>query len=62
MTRKLVLYHDRNKKAFRQLMTFKRKHLTENQTFDTNMFIYEEDGKTYDSGFKQLMKDFYMIF
>ena len=62
MTRKLTLYHDRNKKAFRQLMTFKRKHLSENQSFDEKLFIYEEDGKTYDFRFKELMKDFYMIF
>lgn len=62
MTRKLVLYHDRNKKAFRQLMTFKRKHLAENQTFDENIYIYENDSKTYDFRFKELMKDFYMIF
>ena len=62
LARKLTLYHDKNKNPFRQLMTFKRKHLTENQTFDEKLFIYEEDGKRYDSRFKQLMKDFYLIF
>jgi len=62
MTKKLTLYHHKNKKSFRQLMTFKRKHIAENQTFAQDLYIYNEDGKTYDSQFKELMKDFYMIF
>lgn len=62
ITKKLTLYHHKNKKSFRQLMTFNREHIAENQTFAQDLYIYNEDGKTYDSQFKELMKDFYMIF
>ena len=62
ITKKLTLYHHKNKKSFRQLMTFRRKHVVENQTFAQDLYIYNEDGKSYDSEFKELMKDFYMIF
>ena len=62
MVKKLTLYHDKNKRPFRQLMTFKRDYLSENQTIDEDLFIYGEDSKVYDPNFKQLLKDFYLIF
>ena len=62
LVKKLTLYHDKSKKPFRQIMTFKRNHLSENQTFDEALYIYEGDSKIYSSNFKQLLKDFYLIF
>lgn len=62
MSRKLVLYHNENKKPFRQLMTFNRNKIIENQPFEEKLYIYEEDSKTYTRRFKELMKDFYLIF
>ncbi|TDE16195.1 tRNA1(Val) (adenine(37)-N6)-methyltransferase [Dyadobacter psychrotolerans] len=59
---KLTLYHDKNKKPFRQLMSFGRKKITENQLIIDSLYIYDEDSRTYNSDFKALMKDFYMIF
>jgi tRNA1Val (adenine37-N6)-methyltransferase len=62
MTRNLILSHDKNKKPFRHLMRFQKKHLAESQTAAQYLYIYEENGKIYHSAFKELLKDFYLIF
>lgn len=62
LVKKLTLYHDKSKKPFRQIMTFKRNYLSDNQNVGDALYIYEEDSKIYSSDFKQLLKDFYLIF
>ena len=62
LNRKLILCHNPNKKPFRQLMTFSRGHFSESQSINELLYIYKEDGKTYDDQFRQLLKDFYLIF
>ena len=62
LVKRLTLYHDKSKKPFRQIMTFKRNYFSENQSIDGALCIYEEDGKIYSSDFKQLLRDFYLIF
>lgn len=62
LTRKLILHHHSHKKPFRVVMTFFRSHSADNQVDVKVLNIYQEDGKTYDSEFKDLLKDFYMIF
>jgi len=62
LTRKLILYHDKNKNPFRQLMTLKRNYFSENQIIKEDLYIYAEDGRVYHSEFKQLLEDFYLIF
>lgn len=62
MSRKLILCHDPTKKPFRQLMTFQRNQTIGLQVVIENLYIFEKDGKTYSPEFKELMKDFYLIF
>ncbi|TLV01243.1 tRNA1(Val) (adenine(37)-N6)-methyltransferase [Dyadobacter luticola] len=62
LTKELNLCHQEDKKAFRQLMTFSKQHLAENEPEAETLHIYQEDGKTYHPAFKDLLKDFYLIF
>ena len=62
LSRKLILHHNKLKNPFRQLMTFKRKDLIENQTIEENLYIYNAGSGSYTSEFKDLLKDFYLIF
>lgn len=62
MCRKLTLFHQKNKKPFRQLMSFKSCEVADNRLVTTELFIYEEDGKTYHPEFRKLLKDYYLIF
>lgn len=62
LTRKLTLFHQQGKKAFRQLMTFHRTETTHNVDITQELYIYEPDGTTYSKAFEALLKDFYMIF
>jgi tRNA1Val (adenine37-N6)-methyltransferase len=62
MSRKLTLFHQKNKKPFRLLMSFKHSNGSDNELFTKELFIYEEDGRTYTTSFKKLLKDYYLIF
>ncbi|WAC09643.1 tRNA1(Val) (adenine(37)-N6)-methyltransferase [Dyadobacter pollutisoli] len=62
LSRKLTLFHHEGKKAFRQLMTFQREKVLQNLEVNEVMYIYETDGVTYHQAFKELLKDFYLIF
>lgn len=59
---KLTLYHMEGKKPFRLLTRFINYKPNENQLINKNIYIYESDGRTYHSGFIELMKDYYLIF
>ncbi|WP_159466807.1 tRNA1(Val) (adenine(37)-N6)-methyltransferase [Dyadobacter sp. 3J3] len=58
----LTLYHQKGKKAFRKLTRFNKDEMADNRPVTSELFIYEEDGKTYHSEFKKLLKDYYLIF
>ena len=62
LIRKLTLFHQNGKKPFRSLMLFLRSETADNRLISDDLFIYEEDGKTYHPKFAELMKDFYLIF
>jgi tRNA1Val (adenine37-N6)-methyltransferase len=62
MIRKLTLFHQKNKKPFRLLMSFKHSEVAGNRLVTSELFIYEEDGKTYHPQFRELLKDYYLIF
>ncbi|QRR01654.1 tRNA1(Val) (adenine(37)-N6)-methyltransferase [Dyadobacter sandarakinus] len=57
-----TLYHQPGKKPFRQFMTFKRTATEDLQPAFSNLFIYENDGKTYHPDFVSLLKMFYLKF
>jgi tRNA1Val (adenine37-N6)-methyltransferase len=62
MSRKLTLFHQKNKKPFRLLMSFRHSKLPDNDLVNTELYIYKEDGKTYNTPFKKLLEDYYLIF
>ncbi|MCF2444997.1 methyltransferase [Dyadobacter sp. CY345] len=62
LIRKLTLFHQNGKKPFRSLMVFGRGEYADNRLVSDDLFIYDDDGKTYQSKFAELMKDFYLIF
>jgi tRNA1Val (adenine37-N6)-methyltransferase len=62
LSRKLTLYHQKGKRAFRQLMTFQKMQPVDDKVAEQVLFIYEDDGRTYCPAFKDLLKDFYLIF
>lgn len=62
LTRKLTLFHQEDKKAFRVLMIFQRSEMAHNVDVEEDMRIYEQDGTTYDPDFKALLKEFYLKF
>ncbi|MCE7066764.1 tRNA1(Val) (adenine(37)-N6)-methyltransferase [Dyadobacter sp. CY326] len=62
LSRKLTLFHHEGKKAFRLVMTFQRSELIHNKHIEEEICIYEPDGTTYNQSFRDLLKDFYMIF
>lgn len=62
LTRKLTLFHQEDKKAFRVLMLFQRAEFAHNVHVDSDLYIYEKDGVTHDPRFKELLKAFYLKF
>lgn len=60
--RDLTLYHQNGKKPFRKLMSFQYGEISDNRSVSSELFIYKEDGKTYHSEFKKLLKDYYLQF
>lgn len=62
LVRKLTLFHQNGKKPFRWIMVFQRHNGADYRSVNADLFIYEDDGKTYHPAFKKLMKDFYLIF
>lgn len=60
--RQLTLYHQKGKKPFRKLMSFKLSEMADYRPLDSELFIYEEDGKTYHSEFEKLLKEYYLQF
>jgi tRNA1Val (adenine37-N6)-methyltransferase len=60
--RELTLYHQKGKKPFRKLMSFQYGEMADNMPLNSDLFIYEEDGKTYHPEFRKLLKDFYLQF
>lgn len=62
LIRKSTLFHQNGKKPFRSLMVFNRSKSADSRVVTSDLFIYEDDGKTYHPKFAELMKDFYLIF
>jgi tRNA1Val (adenine37-N6)-methyltransferase len=62
MSRKLTLFHQNGKKPFRALMRFNRDESAVTALVNTELCIYEEDGKTYHPEFKKLLQGYYLIF
>ena len=62
LTRKLTLFHQEDKKAFRLLMRFQRTEFAHNVHVEPDLYIYEKDGTTHDPRFKELLKAFYLKF
>nr|WP_295934866.1 methyltransferase [uncultured Dyadobacter sp.] len=62
LTRKLTLFHQEDKKAFRVLMLFQRAEFAHNVHVESDLYIYEKDGVTHDPRFKELLKAFYLKF
>ncbi len=62
LIRKLTLFHQNGKKAFRSIMVYRQREYADNRLVSDDLFIYNEDGKTYHPEFAELMKDFYLIF
>jgi len=62
LTRKLTLFHQEDKKPFRVLMLFQRAEFVHNVHVDSDLYIYEKDGTTYNPRFRELLKAFYLKF
>jgi tRNA1Val (adenine37-N6)-methyltransferase len=62
LKRKLTLFHHAGKKPFRVLMELQKAEKNRNPVIENVLYVYENDGKTYHSAFRDLMKDFYLIF
>lgn len=62
LCRELTLYHRKGKKPFRKLMSFQLSEMADNMPFSSDLFIYEEDGRTYHPEFEKLLKDYYLQF
>ena len=62
LSKNLTLYHHSGKKPFREIMTLSKVELVDTGEINTELCIYEPDGKSYHSQFRELMKDYYLIF
>ncbi|MCF0054460.1 tRNA1(Val) (adenine(37)-N6)-methyltransferase [Dyadobacter sp. CY356] len=62
LRRELTLYHQKGKKPFRKLMSFQSIESADIGQLIAELFIYEEDGKTFHPEFRKLLKDFYLQF
>lgn len=62
LNRRLTLVHHAGKNPFRLLMTFQKAEKYPAPLIENVLYIYENDGVTYHSAFRDLMKDFYLIF
>lgn len=60
LSKKMSIRHDESKPIFRVIATFltKKVHDLEEKT----LIIHTEDGKTYSNEFRDLLKDYYLIF
>jgi tRNA1Val (adenine37-N6)-methyltransferase len=56
----LTIRHDESKPVFRVISTFKKTQTADYQT--DNLIIWKKNGKVYSNEFKELMKDYYLIF
>jgi len=62
LNRKLTLVHHAGKNPFRLLMAFQKAEINLDPVIENVLYIYENEGVTYHSAFRDLMKDFYLIF
>lgn len=60
LSKKMSIRHDESKPIFRVIATFltQKVHSLEGKT----LIIHKEDGKTYSNEFRDLLKDYYLIF
>lgn len=60
LSKKMLIRHDESKPIFRVIATFltQKVHNLEEKT----LIIHKEDGKTYSNEFRDLLKDYYLIF
>lgn len=60
LSKKMSIRHDESKPIFRVIATFltQKTHNLEEKT----LIIHKEDGKTYSNEFRDLLKDYYLIF
>lgn len=62
LRRETTLFHKKGHPPIRKLMTFRREQVSDSQIVFSYIYIYGEDGKTYDPAFRNLLKDYYLIF
>lgn len=62
LNRKLTLAHHAGKNPFRLLMEFQKAEKNPAPLIVKMLYVYENDRVTYHSSFRDLMKDFYLIF
>ncbi len=56
----LNIQHDEFKPIFRVILTFKKLQSADNQV--DRLLIWKENGKVYSDGFRELLKEYYLIF
>lgn len=62
LVRKMTLFHQEDKKAFRVFLLFQRVEYAHNLNIEPDLYIYEKDGTTHDPRFRDLLKAFYLKF
>ncbi|WP_247232039.1 tRNA1(Val) (adenine(37)-N6)-methyltransferase [Telluribacter sp. SYSU D00476] len=61
-THQLLLTHQPGRKPFRMLSTYVHNERRAVTNMKKELFIYETDGRTYSPEFRELLKEFYIIF
>jgi tRNA1Val (adenine37-N6)-methyltransferase len=60
LSKKILIRHDESKPVFRIIATFQNLQVLDYQ--EEILVIHEKDGKTYSEKFRDLLKDYYLIF
>ncbi len=60
LSKKMSIRHDESKPVFRVIATFLTKKIYDLE--EKSLTIHNEDGKTYSNEFRDLLKDYYLIF
>lgn len=60
LSKKMLIRHDESKPIFRVIATFLTNQVPDLE--ETTLIIHDKDGKTYSNEFRDLLKDYYLIF
>lgn len=60
LSKKLLIRHDESKAIFRVIATFQTSQIPDLE--EKTLIIHKKDGKTYSNEFRDLLKDYYLIF